>query len=120
MAGRLEVTAIREDLGFGLAVYPAGDLGPGEFPGFDPGIDSVPRPGAAAAVRKFTERNMIAFQSDSGSLQLTRDGGAFGARFGFRMQALDHSGVIRVEGEASGLSPGACPADSVPATAPVQ
>lgn len=120
VAGRLEVTAIRDDLGFGLVVYAAGELAPGEFPGFNPDLDTVPRPSAAAAARKYTEKNMIAFQSDSGALVLTRDGDAFGARFGFRMQALDRSGSIRVAGEASGLSPGACPADSVPAAAPAQ
>lgn len=121
VARRLEVLAIRnDDLGFGLVVYPANELEPGEFPAVDPSADTVSRPGVAAAARKFTETSILALQSDSGSLVLTKEGESFGARFGFRLKSPDEANTVVVTGEATGLVPGPCIADSVPAAAPVQ
>jgi hypothetical protein len=121
VARRLEVLAVREDdLGFGLVIYPSEALEAGEFPAIDPGADTVIRPGAAAAARRFTETSILAFQSDSGRLVLTRDGAAFDARFGFRLKSPDEANTVVVTGEATGLVPGPCLADSVPDAAPVQ
>jgi len=121
VARRLEVLAIRDDdLGFGLVLFPAGELEPGEFPAVDPGADTVTRPGVAAAARKFTETSILALQSDSGRLVLTRQGESFGAQFGFRLKSPDEANTVVVTGEATGLVPGPCIADSVPAAAPMQ
>jgi hypothetical protein len=121
VARRLEVLAVRnDDLGFGLVVYPVNEIEPGEFPAVDPGADTVRRPSVAAAARKFTETNILALQSDSGSLVLTKEGESFGVRFGFRLKSPDEANTVVVTGEATGLVPGPCIADSVPAAAPVQ
>ena len=119
-APRLEVTAIREDQGLGLVLYPDGAIGAGTYPAFDPGIDTlIPRPGAAGALRWFTEQRLEAFQSDSGAVDLTAAGDGFDARFGLRMVSLDRPETLRVSGEAKGLLAGPCPVDSIPSTAPV-
>lgn len=119
-AARLEVTAARDDRGFGLVLYADGDLAPGSYPGFDPGIDTIHRPGAAAAVRWFTEQKIEGFQSDSGTLELSGRDSLYQARFAFRLRSIDSDDTLLVTGGATGLVPGPCPADSVPYTAPVQ
>jgi hypothetical protein len=120
VSGRLEVTAIRDDMGFGLALYPVGEIAAGEFPALDAATDSVSRPGVRAAARRFSEKKILAFQSDSGGLVLTREGDAFRATFEFRMRSPDQAETVWVRGGATRLVPGACPADSVPSSAPVQ
>ncbi len=120
VATRLEVTAIREDQGIGLVLYPADAIGPGTYPAFDPGIDTlIPRQGAAGALRWFTEQRLEAFQSDSGAVELSAAGEGFNARFGLRMVSLDRPETLRVTGTAKGLVAGPCPVDSIPSTAPV-
>jgi hypothetical protein len=119
-AGRLEVMSVNEDMGFGLVLYPEDSLVAGNYPSFDPGIDSVRRPGAAGVARWYTEQRIVGLQSDSGMLKLVRDGAKYDATFGFRLRSLDASDTTRVTGRASGLVPGACPADSLPSTAPKQ
>lgn len=120
VAARLEVTGIREDQGIGLALYPADAIGAGSYPAFDPGIDTlIPRPGAAGALRWFTEQRLEAFQSDSGAVELTAAGEGFDARFGLRMVSLDRPETLRVTGTARGLVAGPCQVDSLPSTAPV-
>lgn len=119
-AQRLEVTAVDEDLGFGLVLYPADSLRAGRYPAFDPGIDSVRRPSAAGAARIFTEQRLLGMQSDSGALELAASGPGYRARFGFRMRSLEGGDTIRVTGEAGGITAGRCPGDSVPSTAPRQ
>ncbi|MBK7717287.1 MAG: hypothetical protein IPI38_18115 [Gemmatimonadetes bacterium] len=119
VAARLEVTAVREDQGLGLALYPEQAIGPGSYPVFDPGIDTLtPRPGAAGALRWFTEQRLEAFQSDSGTVELTAAGEGFDARFGLRLVSLDRPETLRVTGTATGLVAGPCPVDAIPPTAP--
>jgi hypothetical protein len=120
VASRLEVKAEREDVGFGLVLYPRGDLQAGDYRVFDPGIDTVHRPGASGAARWFSEREIMGFQTDSGSVGLTRNNGRVALTFRFRMRSLDGKDIIRAAGQATGLIPGACPVDSVPNTAPTQ
>jgi hypothetical protein len=119
-AHRLEVTAVNEDMGFGLVIYPQDSLVTGRYPGFDPGIDTVSRPGAAGVARWFTEQRVLGLQSDSGALRLTRNGDRFDISFGFRLRALDGSDTTRASGRALGLRPGPCAVDSLPGTAPKQ
>jgi len=119
-AHRLEVTSTHDDMGFGLAIYPVDSLAAGAYPAFDPGIDTASRPGAAGVARWFTEQRVIGLQSDSGTLTLSRNGDRFDAAFSFRLRSLDGYDTTRVTGRASGIAPGACPADSVPGTAPTQ
>ena len=120
VARRLEVRGVKDDLGFGLVVYPESLLVPGEYPVFDPGIDTVHRPGSAGAARWFTEQIVAGFQSDSGGVQVLESGAAVRLRFGFRMRSLTGEDTLRAEGEATRLVPGACSADSVPNSAPIQ
>jgi hypothetical protein len=120
VAGRLEVIARRGDTGFGLVLYPVSDLAAGSYPAFDPGVDTVRRPGATAAVRWFTERQVFGFQSDSGSVELTRVDDRLQLRFGFRLRRLDGERTMIAVGRAMALVPDSCPADSVPNTAPTQ
>jgi hypothetical protein len=120
VASRLEVKAVRQDVGFGLVVYPRSDLAVGDYPAFDPGIDSVLRPGASGAARWYSEQEIVGYQSDSGSVGLTRSGDRLQLRFGFRMRSLEGKDTIRATGKATGLVPGPCPADSVPNATPTQ
>jgi hypothetical protein len=120
VAGRLEVKAVKGDMGFGLVLYPVSDLAAGTYPAFDPGVDSVRRPGAAAAARWFTEQDIVGYQSDSGSVELTREDERLQLRFGFRLRSLDGEKIVVAEGRAASLEPGPCPADSVPNAAPIQ
>jgi len=120
VAGRLEVKAARGDTGLGLVLYPVSDLAAGTYPAFDPGVDTVHRPGATGAARWFTDRDMVGYQSDSGSVELTREDDRLQLRFGFRLRRLDGEATVVAEGRATGLDPGPCPADSVPNSAPTQ
>ena len=95
-------------------------LSAGSYPAFDPGIDSASRPGAAGVARWFTQQRIIGLQSDSGTLTLNRNGDRYDATFGFRLRSLDAYDTTRVTGRVSGITPGACPVDSVPGTAPKQ
>ena len=116
---RLELTAVDEnDGGVGLAIYPPKELRPGHYAAFDPGIDSVHRPGAAAASRFFTEQAVKGFQSDSGGLDLERNGVTFSAKFGFRMRSLEGKDTVRLTGRFRDAVPGRCPGDSTTADGP--
>jgi len=120
VAGRLDVRAVRGDLGIGLVLYPVGDIATGSYPAFDPGIDSVHRPGAGAAIRWFTEHEVVGFQSDSGSVELTRTDDVLLLRFGFRLRSLNGKDTVVAQGRVASLPLGPCPADSVPNAAPTQ
>ena len=121
VARRLEVLATKDDRGFGLVLYPVQDsIAPGTYPGFDPGVDTVHRPGSAGAVRWFAERSVVAYQSDSGSIQAERGDRGLELTFGFRMRSLNGRDTIRATGSARDLAPGPCAADSVPGAAPRQ
>jgi len=120
VANRLEVKAIQEDVGLALAIYPEVELSSGEFPVFDPGIDTVHRPGAAGVARWFTEKQLQGYQSDSGRMTLARSGDKLQLQFKLRMRSLGGEETIRATGRATGLVPGSCPGDSVPTTSPRQ
>jgi hypothetical protein len=111
---------VRGDVAFGLVVYPVDQPDTGEYAAFDPGIDSVHRPGSSGAARWFTEQRIKGYQSDSGSVTVTRSERGLSARFEFRMRALEGEGSVFAEGRAVGIVPGPCPLDSVPGTAPTQ
>ena len=120
VANRLEVTAVSQDAGFGVVIYPQADLATGDYPVFDPGIDSVHRPGASGAVRWFTEQQVKGYQSDSGLVTLTRSGTRVQLRFSLRMSSINGHDSIRAKGKATGLALGVCIADSVPNGSPKQ
>jgi hypothetical protein len=107
-------------VGFGLVLYSLSALAAGDYPAFDPGIDSARRPGASAAARWFTEQQIVGYQSDSGSAALTRNGDQLRLSFGFRMRSLGGQDTIRAAGVAADLVPGRCLTDSVPNAAPTQ
>lgn len=115
---RLEVMAIREDLGFGLSVYPVEALESGEYPAFDPGVDTIRRPAASGAARWFTEQEILGFQSDSGQVEVTRTGDRVSFRFGLRLRSLSGKDTVRATGETTSLVPGSCQNDSVPPSPP--
>ncbi|TFG49016.1 MAG: hypothetical protein E4H38_05565 [Gemmatimonadales bacterium] len=112
-ARRLEVGAIREDVGVALAIYPEEALGAGRYEAFDPGRYAMQRPGSAAALRWFTEQEVKGYQSDSGVATVTMEDGKYGVQFGYRLVSVTLTDTLRVTGQATGLIPGACPADDV-------
>lgn len=120
VASRLEVKGVREDVGFGLVLYPQSELAAGDYPAFDPGLDSVRRPGSSGAARWFTQQEIIGYQSDSGSVALNKSTDGVQLKFRFRLRSLNGKDTIRATGAANDLVPGACPADSVPNPAPKQ
>ncbi len=111
-ARRLEISAVQGDQGVGLALYPDSSPEAGAYPAFDPGADTVRRPGVAAGLRWFSESAVRGYQGDSGSLTLTREGERLSGRFGFRLRSLEGADTVRMSGEFSGAAPGNCPADS--------
>ena len=116
---RLEVTAVDgNDAAVGLVIYPVKELRTGRYEAFDPGMDSVRRPGVAGASRFFTEQAVKGFQSDSGELELERSGTTFSARFGFRMRSLEGRDTVRLTGRFRDAVPGPCPGDTTTAVAP--
>lgn len=119
-AGLLEVSAVDADEGFGLAIYSAGKLVDGDYAVADTGTDSILRPSASGAYRRFTEQQVVGFRGDSGSVSLTQKGSRVDLTFLFRMPAIDGKDTIEATGTATGLLPGACPADSVPNGPPTQ
>lgn len=110
----LEILASKGDLGVGLAIYPPAELGEGTYTGFVPGADSVPRPGVSAAARWFTEREIEAFQSDRGTLDLKRKGEAFSGGFALHLRKVGaDTDTIVLNGRFSGVIPGPCGADTL-------
>jgi len=112
-ARRLEVDAIREDVGVALAIYPEEALAAGSYEAFDPGRSAMQRPGSAAALRWFTEQEVKGYQSDSGAATLSMENGKYGVQFGYRLVSVTLTDTLRVAGQAAGLSPGTCMADDV-------
>jgi hypothetical protein len=118
---RLELLALNGDAGLGLAIYPVSEVAAGAYDGFEPGADSIRRPGVTAAVRWFTEKEVEAYQSDWGSLALTRDGPRIAGNFALHMRKVGEAeDSILLNGRFSGVTPGPCPGDSVPPPAPAQ
>jgi hypothetical protein len=110
----LEILASRGDLGVGLAIYPQAELGEGTYAGFNPAADTIPRPGVSAAARWFTEREIEAFQSDRGTLDLKRKGEAFSGGFALHLRKVGaDTDTIVLNGHFSGVIPGPCGADTV-------
>jgi hypothetical protein len=126
------VTAIQGDAGFGLALYPLGELIDGEYPVADSGSDSAAvspadsgvasrvRPSVSGAYREFTEQKVVGFRGDSGSLSLAHNGSRVELGFLFRMRSIEGEDTIEAKGTAIGLVPGDCPNDSIPNSSPVQ
>jgi uncharacterized protein involved in copper resistance len=111
---RLELMAVQGDAGIGLVIYPDSGVQAGTYDGFDPGADTVPRPGVAGAARWFTEKEIPAYQSDWGTLELTRTGATLAGSFALHMRRSTGEGdPIMLNGRFSGVIPGPCPADSV-------
>jgi hypothetical protein len=109
----LEILVTKGDLGVGLAVYPEKELAGGNYPAFNP-QDSVVRPGVAAAARWFTERDIRAFQSDWGSLNLVKKGQSLSGGFGLRLKRVAaDSDTLVLSGQFKGVVPGPCADSSV-------
>lgn len=111
---RLKLTAVKGETGVGLLVYPSGALGPGDFPAFDPGLDSAVRPGVAFATRWVSKKAVAAYQSDSGGLEVTRGSTGLGGTFTVRLRGLNNTDTVRMTGHFGGLTPERCAADSAP------
>jgi hypothetical protein len=116
--GRFKLTATKGDIGVGIVIYPKGLLRPGPVSVFDPGLDSVVRPGVAIAGRWVGDKAVAAFQSDSGSLELTQGATGLGGTFGVRLRGLNSTDTVRMTGHFGGVTPEACPNDSTPSGPP--
>lgn len=105
----LEILATKGDQGVGLAIYPQAELADGNYEGFDPGVDTVTRPGVTAAARWFTEREIAAFQSDWGTLKLRKKGEAYSGGFAMHLRKVGaDTDTIVLNGHFSGVVPGPC------------
>lgn len=117
----LELFAVEGDAGVGLVVFPSQELSAGTYDVFDPGADTVRRPGASGAARWFTDKDIPAYRSDWGSLELARRGAALSGNFAMHMRKVDaESDTIMITGRFSGVIPAPCAADSVPRPGPGQ
>jgi hypothetical protein len=115
---RLELLATHGDVGIGLAVYPTEEIADGTYDGFDPGTDTIRRPGVAAAARWFTEREVAAYQSDWGALKLKRRGNTLSGGFAIHLRKVGaDTDTIMVQGKFTGVLPGPCAEDSIPGSA---
>jgi hypothetical protein len=117
-ARRMDVTAIREDVGIALAFYLPAAPGPASPPGevlvpvFDPGIDTAQPPAVAVASRWFSQKVVAAYQSDSGSVSLSTVKGLISARFGVRLRSLNGEDTVRMTGHFGGVTLNGCPAEA--------
>jgi hypothetical protein len=113
--GRLLVTAIAGDTGFGVLVT-GPDSASDSIPGgrlavADPGAGPLPRPGAALSFRMPGEGGSRGYQGRDGTVELAREGSGWSGRFGGRMVSLDAGETLAVEGRfrvAGPLPAGAC------------
>lgn len=108
----LKVTAVKGDLGVGVVIYPIGQLKTGHYPVFDPGLDSMKRPGAAFAVRWVDDKHVAAYQSDSGGIDFSTGSTGLSGKFTVRMRGLDNTDTVRMTGHFGGFEQVPC-ADSV-------
>jgi hypothetical protein len=100
--GRLLVTAIAGDTGFGVLVS-GPDSASDSIPGgrltvADPGAGPLPRPGAALSFRMPGEGGSRGYQGREGTLDLAADGPGWSGRFEGRMIALEAGETLAVEG----------------------
>ncbi len=100
----LEIQAISGDTGLGIAIYPRDSVATGSYPVRPPAAaDSVP-PSSAIGLRWFSQTAVQGFQSDSGSLSLTRaPDGTLSGRFNAPAHGVSGKGAIRLIGSFDGL-----------------
>jgi hypothetical protein len=70
----LEITALRNDSGIGLALFAGDSLRAEGYPVFQSGMFAPWRPQATAAVRWLTANTLKGFESGSGQVVITRGG----------------------------------------------
>lgn len=115
----LVLTALHQDAGVGLALYPQEELAGGEYDVFDPGVDTIRRPGMSGAVRWFTEKDIPSYQSDWGTLNLAVRSGVISGGFMMHMRKVGvDTDTIILTGKFTRVVPVACAADSVSPPAP--
>ncbi len=105
----LEVSAIRGDTGIGIALYPKDSLRAGRYAVFEPLSPSVPRPGAAGAIRWFGDMaegtSIHAFQAHHGTIDLARFGnGSVSGTIEFQMRVPQGSDTLKVKGSFADLA----------------
>jgi hypothetical protein len=117
----LKIVATKGEEGVGVALFPTAEPEPGAYAIFDPVADSVRlRPGASVASRWVRDKNVAAYQGDSGSVTLTKEATGLAGTFSVRLHGVNSSDTIRMTGHFGGIGPGPCPTDPTPARAPVQ
>lgn len=115
---RIKITAVRGDVGLGLLIYPNRKLLGTEIPVFDPGIDSAVRPGVAFAGRWVRSKQVVAFQSDSGSLQFDSSETGLSGKFTVRLKGLNSSDTLRMSGHFGRVNLEPCLNDTTPPAGP--
>ncbi len=117
----LKIVATKGEDGIGVALFPTMEPVPGAYDIFDPVADSVRRrPGAVVASRWVRDKNVAAYQGDSGSVSLTREPTGLAGTFAVRLHGVNSGDTIRMTGHFGGITPGPCPTDPTPARAPGQ
>lgn len=117
----LKIIATKGEDGVGVAIFPVAEPAPGAYAIFDPVSDSTRvRPGASIASRWIDDKTVAAYQSDSGSLTLSREATGLAGTFTVRLHGVNSTDTVRMTGHFGGITPGPCPTDPTPAKAPVQ
>jgi len=113
----LEITAVADDSGLGLVVYPGPNGLVGTIPLFDPLTDSIRRPSAAVAVRWPKVDMILGYRSIDGVAHLTGGAGTIsGSIQGRLLLAGSAADTLSMDIQILALpvdsSAGSCPPDS--------
>lgn len=101
-SGILQLVAVRGDTGVALALFPRDSSTVDTVTTFivhPPGMDPLPLPGAALALRWFGSAALEAFEALSGEVRLTRVGrGSVSGRVTARLRGVERSDTLVVSG----------------------
>jgi hypothetical protein len=100
----LEIVAMAGDTGIAIAIYPRESLATGAYPVRPPGAaDSTP-PSSAIGLRWFSQTAVRGFQSDSGTLALTRaTDSTMSGRFKAAAHPVTGKGPVSITGSFAGV-----------------
>lgn len=95
----LEVSAIRGDSGFGMALIEPDSIRPGQHPVVAPSVPVPWRPMAIAALRWVTDTAVKGFEANSGNISVTEvQGGSVSGTIDVRLKQTDTDDTIRLTG----------------------
>jgi hypothetical protein len=100
----LEIVATSGDTGIAIAIYPRESVATGAYPVRPPAAADSDPPASAIGLRYFSQTAVRGFQSDSGTLALTRGSdGILSGRFRAAAHPVTGKGPLSVTGSFEGL-----------------